>query len=185
MIDIRYEEKKKRNNINIREMTIDDLPLVFHLGERLFTREVPNLYRNWDEYEVLGTYYDDPEYCLVAEQTGEVVGFVLGTTIEKPRSAWKYGYLIWMGVSPEQQGNGIGERLFSRFQEVMLEEGVRMILMDTEANNNAALNFFKKLGFGKPEDHVYLSLNISKQQRELKEKVNGTTPVKPLKGSPL
>ena len=44
--------KKKRSSLVIRQMEIDDLAHVFHLGERIFTaREVPNLYRTWDEYE--------------------------------------------------------------------------------------------------------------------------------------
>ena len=171
MSDLQSEEKRKKTPVTIREMEIDDISPVFHLGERLFTsRDVPNLYHYWDEYEVLGAYYDDPEYCFVAEHEGTIVGFVLGTTIQKRRSAWKYGYLVWMGVENGFQGQGIGERLFEWFLEVMLEDGVRMILMDTEADNEQALRFFKKLGFGRPEDHVYLSLNLSRQQREYKEK---------------
>ena len=182
MSDNSSDEKKKRANITIREMEIDDISPVFHLGERLFTRDVPNLYRNWDEYEVIGAYYDDPEYCIVADQAGEVVGFVLGTTIQKPRSAWKYGYLVWMGVAPDLHRQGVGERLFAKFVDVMLEEGVRMILMDTGADNTTALNFFIRQGFGKPENHVYLSLNLSRQQRELRDKTNGAAPPKPQKG---
>jgi ribosomal protein S18 acetylase RimI-like enzyme len=171
MSESNLEEKKKKANVTIREMAIDDISPVFHLGERLFTsRDVPNLYHYWDEYEVLGAYYDDPEFCFVAESGDELVGFVLGTTIQKRRSAWKYGYLVWMGVEPEYQGQGIGERLFDWFLEIMLDEGVRMILMDTEADNEPALKFFSKLGFGRPEDHVYLSLNLSRKQRKHKEK---------------
>ena len=34
-----------RPSVEIREMEIDDLPEVFHLGERVFTSEIPNLYR--------------------------------------------------------------------------------------------------------------------------------------------
>lgn len=171
MSDTQIDEKKKKIDVTVREMAIDDISPVFHLGERLFTsRDVPNLYHHWDEYEVLGAYYDDPEYCFVADCDGTIVGFVLGTTIQKRRSAWKYGYLVWMGVETSFQGRGIGERLFDRFLEVMLEDGVRMILMDTEADNEGALNFFKKLGFGRPADHVYLSLNLSRQQRAYRDK---------------
>ena len=66
--------KKKRINIEVRQVEIDDLADVFHLGEKIFTaREVPNLYRTWDEYEVISLFQSDPEFCLVAEVDDEIV----------------------------------------------------------------------------------------------------------------
>ena len=52
----------------------------------------------------------------------------------------------------------------------MLESGVRMLLTDTEADNLPALHFFRKMGFGNPQQHIYMTLNLSGQQRQLKEK---------------
>jgi hypothetical protein len=52
----------------------------------------------------------------------------------------------------------------------MLESGVRMLLTDTEAENLPALHFFRKMGFGHPQQHIYMTLNLSDQQRQLKEK---------------
>ena len=165
------EPSKKSNSLVIRQMEIDDLAYVFHLGEKLFTaREVPNLYRTWDEYEVVNLFQSDPEFCLVAEFDEEIVGFILGSTLEKTRSAWKYGHLIWLGTEPEFQRQGIAVKLFNHFQDLMLESGVRMLLTDTEAENLPALHFFRKLGFGQPQQHIYMTLNLSDQQRQLKEK---------------
>ena len=54
--------------VYVRELEIDDLALVYHLGEELFTSDLyPYLYRTWDQWEVIGLYNTDPEYCLVAE----------------------------------------------------------------------------------------------------------------------
>jgi ribosomal protein S18 acetylase RimI-like enzyme len=163
--------KKKSGSLVIRQMEIDDLAQVFHLGEKLFTaREVPNLYRTWDEYEVINLFQSDSEFCLVAEIDDEIVGFILGTTIEKTQSAWKYGQLVWLGTEPEFQRQGIAVKLFRYFQDLMLEDGVRMLLTDTEADNLPALHFFRKLGFGHPQQHIYLTLNLSDQLKELKGK---------------
>ncbi len=163
--------KKKSDSLVIRQMEIDDLAYVFHLGEKLFTaREVPNLYRTWDEYEVVNLFQSDPEFCLVAEFDEEIAGFILGSTIEKTHSAWKYGHLIWLGTEPEFQRQGIAVKLFRYFQDLMLESGVRMLLTDTEADNLPALHFFRRMGFGQPQQHIYLTLNLSDQQRQLKEK---------------
>ena len=66
--------------ITIREMGIDDLAVVFHLGERLFTAEKwPNLYRSWDVYDVLSLFVSDGDFCLVAELEDRIIGFALGS----------------------------------------------------------------------------------------------------------
>jgi len=165
------EHKKKRVNVTIRQMEIDDLATVFHLGEKLFTaRDVPNLYRTWDDYEVIDLFHSDSEYCLVAETDDQIVGFALGTTLTKSRSAWKYGHLFWLGIDPEYHTQGIASRLFFRFRDLMVAEGVRILLVDTEADNLPALHFFRKMGFGSPQEHIYLSLNLDPQLRQMREK---------------
>ncbi len=170
------ECKKKKANIFVRQMVIDDLAAVFHLGEKLFTaRDVPNLFRTWDDYEVINFFQNDSEYCLVAETDDSedgIIGFVLGTTVTKNRSAWKYGYLVWLGVDPEFHEAGVGSKLFHRFRDLMLAQGVRMLLVDSEADNLAALRFFRKMGFGHPQEHIYLALNLDphRQKRNGKRK---------------
>jgi ribosomal protein S18 acetylase RimI-like enzyme len=165
------DPKKKRLNVVVRQMDIDDLATVFHLGEKLFTaRDVPNLYRTWDDYEVIDLFHSDSEFCLVAEVEERIVGFALGTTITKSRSAWKYGHLFWLGTDPEYHGQGVASRLFHRFRDLMVAEGVRILLVDTEADNLPALHFFRKMGFGNPQEHIYLSLNLDPQLRQFRER---------------
>lgn len=61
--------------LRIREMTIDDFPAVFHIGEDLFTSDYsPSMYRTWDEYEITTLYNSDNELCLVAEYRREILG---------------------------------------------------------------------------------------------------------------
>ena len=87
-------DAEKRTVLKIREMLIDDIPVVFHMGEELFkAQEVPNMYRTWDPYEVVGLFNSDTEFCLVAEIDDTIIGFALGTTIEKSHSAWKSGWV--------------------------------------------------------------------------------------------
>ncbi len=104
--------KKNKIETNIRQMEIDDISAVYHLGEQLFTSEgFPILYRTWDQYEVTDYFTSDPDYCLIAETEpkGEIVGFIIGTTIEKEGTAWKkYGYISWIGVDPSFQRTNLG-----------------------------------------------------------------------------
>ena len=50
----------------------------------------------------------------------------------------------------------------------MLEQGVRMLIIDTDADNEAGIRFFKKHGFGNIRKHVYMTLNLAKKTRRRK-----------------
>ncbi len=153
--------------LRIREMIIDDLPHVFHIGEEIFTSEFsPSLYRTWDEYEITTLFNSDSELCLVAEAGEAIVGFALGTTVEKHHSAWKYGYLVWLGVRKGVQKGKVGERLFREISRRMQEQGVRMVIIDTDAENSAAIGFFQKMGFGNVQEHIYMTLNLGRKTKK-------------------
>ena len=152
------------SEIEIRTTTIDDLAAIFHLGEKVFTsQEFSNLYRTWDEYEVTHLFNSETEYVLVAESEGKVVGFAMGTIIEKARSAWNYGHLLWLGVDPDFSRRSIGTLLFDRFREIMESTGIRMLMVDTQADNTPAVKFFERKGFENPTEHVYMTLNLKKE----------------------
>ncbi len=152
-------------------MELEDLSVVFALGERLFTAEKwPNLYRTWDEYELVDFFLSDGEFCLVAEVHDTIVGFSLGTLLEKRRSAWAYGYLVWIGVSPDVKRAGVGTRLLNRMTELFIEAGARMMLVDTEVENRGAIGFVKKQGFGHEIAHLYLSRNLSTHPEYIKRR---------------
>lgn len=149
-------------SVTIREMSLSDLPGVYALGEVLFSADKwPALYRTWDEYELAVHFASDGETCLVAEQDDRVVGFALGTLLEKRGSAWTYGYLLWLGVDESVGRQGIAGRLFERITEIFIKLGARMIMVDTDAENEPALAFFRSQGFGQETPHVFLSRNLS------------------------
>ncbi|MEH2306966.1 GNAT family N-acetyltransferase [Nostoc sp.] len=149
--------------IYVRELGIDDIAPVYHLGEGLFTSDLyPYLYRTWDEWEVIGLYNTDPEYCLVAETDGELAGFILGTIITK--ASWTYGYILWLGVSPKYQRRGVADKLVDKVVARMIEDGARFMLVDTDPTNTSALKFFNRKGFGNTRQHIFLSMNLSKHE---------------------
>lgn len=183
--------------IHIRTMELRDLSKVYELGEELFTAEKwPALYRTWDEYEIVEFFGGDGDFCLVAvmepqdeQQQGSaaaeddedeaeeiVVGFCLGTLLEKRHSAWSYGYLVWMGVDASLKGRGIGRKLLDHLTNLFVEHGARMMLVDTAANNEGALKFFRGQGFGHELEHVYLSRNLDKHPRAVKRRAKRTAP---------
>ena len=156
--------KERKPEVTIRQMEIDDIGSVYHLGEKLFTsEEFPILYRTWDPYEVTDYFTSDPDYCLVAEVQGRVAGFVLANTIEKEGTAWKrYGYVSWIGVEDAFQRNNLGRRLYKKLEERLHDDGVRMVIADTEADNEGAIAFFKMLGFSLRGEHVWLTKTLKR-----------------------
>jgi ribosomal protein S18 acetylase RimI-like enzyme len=161
-------EHKKKPEIIIRQMEIDDISAVYHLGEELFTsEEFPILYRTWDAYEVTDYFSSDPDYCLVAEVGGRIAGFILANTIEKEGTAWKkYGYLAWIGVDEALQRSNLGHRLYRKLEEKLLEEGVRMVIADTDTGNEGAIAFFKTLGFTDRTKHVWLAKTLRRPAKK-------------------
>lgn len=158
----RHHDKTSPDELVVEEIGIADLNDVYELGERLFTADKwPALYRTWDEYEVVTFFASDSETCFVARQGSHVLGFALGNIIEKRNSSWRYGYLVWLGVDPAFGRNGVGTALFNAMRDKFIQLGARMILVDTDANNSEAIQFFKKSGFDHANKHIYLSLNLT------------------------
>jgi len=147
--------------ISIREMKIEDVHEVFELGQKLFTAEkLPTLYRSWDDHELAQLFSSEAENCLVAECGDRIIGFALGRVMEKPHSAWKYGWLLWLGVDTAHKRRGVARRLVNQLTERFLQKEARIMLVDTDEDNHEALAFFRRCGFGQEIKHVYLSRNL-------------------------
>lgn len=150
------------NTVEVREMELEDLPAVYALGEAVFTADKwPSLYRTWDEYEPVGLFHSDGEFCLVAVYDGRLAGFALGSLIDKRNSAWSYGYLTWLAVNPELKRSGIGSQLIDAITEAFIRAGARMMIVDTDAENDVAISFFRRHDFRNEDRHVYLSKNLT------------------------
>lgn len=164
-------DQRRLRNVSVHEMGVDHIPAVYRLGHRLFkSQEASTFYRTWDAYEVTNNFNQDPHLTLVAEtRKGTIAGFALGTTYEDEAGGWKYGYILWMGVSPRQQRSGLGAQLYHEMERRMHEEGVRMAFVDTARSNTGAIKFFKRMGYGKPEAEVWMSKVL---QRTRKSKNN-------------
>ena len=152
--------------VEIREMELRDVAPVFELGQKLFTaEELPSLYRSWDDHELAQLFSTEAETCLVAEAEGKVIGFALGRVMEKPRSAWRYGWLLWLGVERRFKRGGVATRLMNQLTGLFIERDARIMLVDTAAKNHSALSFFRRNGFGREIRHVYLSQNLENDPR--------------------
>lgn len=168
--------KASRKSIEIRALELEDLPAVYALGESVFTADKwPSLYRTWDEYEAVGLFYSDGEYCFVAEKDNRLAGFALGSLIDKRKSAWSYGYLTWLATDPEMKRSGIATQLIAAITDAFIKAGARMMIADTDAANKAAIKLFHKHGFLNEHRHVYLSKNLVKHPHYRKKQAKKKT----------
>jgi ribosomal protein S18 acetylase RimI-like enzyme len=171
----RRSAKESAGAVEIRELELSDLAPVFALGQRLFTAEKwPTLYRSWDQYELVHLFGTNGEYCLVAEAGDKVIGFALGSLMEKYRSPWRYGWLLWLGVNPRWKRHGVGRRLMRRLTDIFIGENARMILVDTDEANEDAIRFFRREGFDNEIGHVYLSLNLDTHPKYIEHRESET-----------
>lgn len=159
----------------IEEMKVEDIPEIYRLGHQLFhSPELATLYRTWDAHEVTTNFNQNPELCLIARAgNGKITGFALGTTYEKESGGWRYGHVLWIGVSPKHQGAHVGKQLYKEMERRMHRDGVRMVFVDVARSNGRAIRFFKRLGYGKPQSEIWLSKVIQRARRKSGKKSAG------------
>jgi ribosomal protein S18 acetylase RimI-like enzyme len=59
-----------------------------------------------------------------------------------------YAELLSIGVSPDQNSLGIGQKLLSKFENQVREKGINTISLTTDADfNDSVLRFYKKSGY--------------------------------------
>jgi len=98
----------------------------------------------------LGTQMQDADACVfVAEQDGDVVGYVYGGL--EPMS-WRElreaaGFIHDVVVADTHRGRGIGEALVQRASDWLRERGAPRVLLWTAQRNVAAQRLFSRLGF--------------------------------------
>jgi len=152
---------REHDQVHIRLMEIQDIWPVYELGTRIFTEQARNLYRFWDETAVTTAYEMDGELALVAESEGRVVGFALGSALEKEDAT--YGYLIWLAVCPQAHNAGIGRRLYAAYEGRLRAEypEVQTVMIDTQASNAGALRFFARYHYQLTDTFVYVCKSLS------------------------
>lgn len=97
-------------------------------------------------------FYELGEQALIAEEDGEVVGFLLGfvAPTEPP-----VAYVHLVGIHPDHRRRGVGKRLYQQFIERAQAAGAQRIKAITTVGNDGSLRFHEALGFDVTEDPDY------------------------------
>ena len=89
--------------------------------------------------------------CVVAEQDGKVVGYLL-SRLEHPFSSFlgmnpAKGHVISIAVLPQYRRQGLGEEIMKYGIKKLIEQNVNTIYLEVRVSNVAAVEMYKKLGF--------------------------------------
>jgi ribosomal protein S18 acetylase RimI-like enzyme len=97
-------------------------------------------------------FYELGEHALVAEEDGELVGFLLGFLA--PTSP-PTGYVHLVGIHPDRRRQGVGHALYRVFTERCLGHGAVELKAITAVGNEGSIDFHRALGFRVSEERDY------------------------------
>ncbi|UJR81609.1 GNAT family N-acetyltransferase [Sandaracinus amylolyticus] len=105
-------------------------------------------------------FYELGEHALIADDEGEVIGFLLGFLApsaggDVPHTA----YVHLVGIHPEHRRRGVGKRLYEVFVERARQAGAQRVKAITNVGNEGSIEFHRALGFAVVEDHDYAGPN--------------------------
>jgi ribosomal protein S18 acetylase RimI-like enzyme len=97
-------------------------------------------------------FYELGEHALIADENGEVIGFLLGFVAP---TAPQVAYVHLVGIHPDYRRRGVGKRLYETFADRARRAGAARIKAITNVGNEGSIEFHRALGFEVAEDADY------------------------------
>ena len=107
---------------------------------------------NYTDFFFVDLYRRFPETFIVAEEDGQVVGYIMcrievGLSNLGLSGLKRKGHVVSVAVKPEHRRQGIGEALVSKALEAMKLHNAKQCYLEVRASNDEAIRLYKKLGF--------------------------------------
>lgn len=134
-----------QETFKIRKFALDDLQSVMQINRVC-------LPENYMDYFFIELYQRHPETFIVAEEDGEIVGYIM-CRIEMGLSNFgfsgliKKGHIVSVAVVPQARRKGIGEALIKEAMKGMRLYTAKQCFLEVRVTNDAAVLLYKKLGF--------------------------------------
>ena len=125
-----------RTDVGVRAAERADLLDVFDIEKRSFSQPWP--------YAAFERLLDAPGF-LVAEDDGDVVGYVVADTVSDHGTP--VGHVKDIAVDPERRGEGIGRTLLSRALMRLFVEGADRVKLEVRAGNRRAQALYEGFDF--------------------------------------
>lgn len=135
-----------QTTFTIRRFRPSDLERVMYINKRCLPENYTSLF-------FLDLHERFPATFMVAEEDGEVVGYIM-CRIETGLSSFslikivKKGHVVSIAVLPQHQRKGIGYKLLQEaLQNMAREYEVKECYLEVRISNTPAISLYKKLGF--------------------------------------
>ena len=128
----------------LRKFIINDLETVTRINQTC-------LPENYTDFFFIDLARRFPETFIVAEENGEVVGYIM-CRIEVGLSNFglggltKKGHIVSVAVMPEHRRKGVGEALVTKAIEGMRLYGAKQCYLEVRMTNEEAIKLYKRLG---------------------------------------
>ena len=134
-----------QTTFTLRRFKPSDLEQVMHINRVC-------LPENYTTSFFMNLYQRFPETFIVAEENGDVVGYVMcrietGIPSFKLLGITRKGHVISIAVLPEHQREGIGCALMREAMEAMVNYKAKECYLEVRASNVPAVNLYRKIGF--------------------------------------
>jgi len=126
----------------IRPFKREDLAAIQRIERLSFRREAYPA----ELFLAYHTWY--PKTFLVAQLEDKVIGYAIGRVVEER------GEVISIAVLPEFRRKGIGTSLWRALREEFQRALVKEVRLHVRVSNEAAINFYQRLGFKKVHKEV-------------------------------
>lgn len=163
-----------QKTFKLRKFKTDDLQSVTHINYIC-------LPENYTDFFFVDLYQKFPETFIVAEENGEVIGYIM-CRIEVGLSNFgfsgilKKGHVVSVAVLPQHRRKGIGEALMNEAMKGMQLYHAKQCFLEVRVTNTEAINLYKKLGFeitrtlkgyyADGEDAYLMNLELKSKQAE-------------------
>lgn len=134
-----------QQTFKLRKFTPKDLERVTYINRAC-------LPENYVDYFFMDLHERFPETFIVAEENGEIVGYIM-CRIEIGLSNFgfggfiKKGHIVSIAVMPQHRGKGIGQALVTKAMDGMRLYNAKQCFLEVRVTNTTAISLYKKLGF--------------------------------------
>ena len=134
-----------QTTFTLRRFKPSDLERVMHINRVC-------LPENYSTFFFMDLYQRFSETFIVAEENGEVVGYIMcrietGIPSFKLLGITRKGHVISIAVLPEHQREGIGCALMREAMQAMVNYKAKECCLEVRASNVPAVNLYRKMGF--------------------------------------
>ena len=134
-------------SVTVRRMRTQDADDVLRINERITGKPYE---AQWAS-KIIDDITRNPLGCLVAEEGGAIVGFILGDIRGWEFAIPKSGWIEIVGVDPRFQGKGVARALIEALHAYFRNHNVARIMTMVNWNDGGLVGFFRALGFERSE----------------------------------